>query len=137
MKKIIIVEDDKITQQFYSMFFNKYGYEFLITDNGDKILETLLTEEVGLILMDINLSNSYLNNEKIDGIKLSQIIKSYEQLKNIPLVLVTASSLSNQLKQFLSETNAEEIVTKPILDYSRFLIKINNYLASWQKKIKY
>ncbi len=130
MKKIIIVEDDKITQQFYSMFFNKYGYEFLITDNGDKILETLLTEEVGLILMDINLSNSYLNNEKIDGIKLSQIIKSYEQLKNIPLVLVTASSLSNQLKQFLSETNAEEIVTKPILDYSRFLIKINNYLAS-------
>ncbi|MBP9119264.1 MAG: response regulator [Ignavibacteriales bacterium] len=130
MKKIIIVEDDKITQQFYSMFFNKYGYEFLITDNGDKILETLLTEDVGLILMDINLSNSYLNNEKIDGIKLSQIIKSYEQLKNIPLVLVTASSLSNQLKQFLSETNAEEIVTKPILDYSRFLIKINNYLAS-------
>jgi CheY-like chemotaxis protein len=95
-----------------------------------KILETLLTEDVGLILMDINLSNSYLNNEKIDGIKLSQIIKSYEQLKNIPLVLVTASSLSNQLKQFLSETNAEEIVTKPILDYSRFLIKINNYLAS-------
>lgn len=137
MKKIIIVEDDKITQQFYSMFFNKYGYEFLITDNGDKILETLLTEDVGLILMDINLSNSYLNNEKIDGIRLSQIIKSYEQLKNIPLVLVTASSLSNQLKQFLSETNAEEIVTKPILDYSRFLIKINNYLASWQKKIKY
>jgi len=130
MKKIIIVEDDKITQQFYSMFFNKYGYEFLITDNGDKILETLLTEDVGLILMDINLSNSYLNNEKIDGIKLSQIIKSYEQLKNIPLVLVTASSLSNQLKQFLRETNAEEIVTKPILDYSRFLIKINNYLAS-------
>jgi len=130
MKKIIIVEDDKITQQFYSMFFNKYGYEFLIIDNGDKILETLLTEDVGLILMDINLSNSYLNNEKIDGIKLSQIIKSYEQLKNIPLVLVTASSLSNQLKQFLSETNAEEIVTKPILDYSRFLIKINNYLAS-------
>jgi CheY-like chemotaxis protein len=130
VKKIIIVEDDKITQQFYSMFFNKYGYEFLITDNGDKILETLLTEDVGLILMDINLSNSYLNNEKIDGIRLSQIIKSYEQLKNIPLVLVTASSLSNQLKQFLSETNAEEIVTKPILDYSRFLIKINNYLAS-------
>ena len=130
MKKIIIVEDDKITQQFYSMFFNKYGYEFLITDNGDKILETLLTEDVGLILMDINLSNSYLNNEKIDGIRLSQIIKSYEKLKNIPLVLVTASSLSNQLKQFLSETNAEEIVTKPILDYSRFLIKINNYLAS-------
>lgn len=130
MKKLIIVEDDRITQQFYAMFFNKNGYDTIITDNGDKILETLLTEEVGLILMDINLSNTYLNNEKIDGIKLSQIIKSDEQFKNIPLVLVTASSLSSQLKQFLSDTNAQEIVTKPILDYNRFLNKINNYLAS-------
>lgn len=129
MKKLVIVEDDKITQQFYSMFFNKNGYDTLITDNGDKILETLLTEEVGLILMDINLSNTYLNNEKIDGIKLSQIIKSDEHFKSIPLVLVTASSLSNQVRQFLSDTSAEEIVTKPILDYNRFLNKINNYLA--------
>jgi len=130
MKKLIVVEDDRITQQFYAMFFNKNGYDTVITDNGDKILETLLVEEVGLILMDINLSNTYLNNEKIDGIKLSQIIKSDERFKNIPLVLVTASSLSSQLKQFLCDTNAQEIVTKPILDYNRFLNKINNYLAS-------
>ena len=130
MKKLIVVEDDKITQQFYTMFFDKNGYDTVITDNGDKIFDTLLNEKVGLILMDINLSNSYLNGEKIDGIKLSQIIKSDERTKDIPLVLVTASSLSSQLKHFLSETNAEEIVTKPILDYNRFLIKINNYLAS-------
>ncbi len=130
MKKLIVVEDDKITQQFYTMLFNKNGFDTVITDNGDKIFDTLLNEKVGLILMDINLSNSYLNGEKIDGIKLSQIIKSDERTKDIPLVLVTASSLSSQLKHFLSETNAEEIVTKPILDYNRFLIKINNYLAS-------
>lgn len=130
MKKLIIVEDDKITQQFYTMFFNKYGYDTIVTDNGDKILDALLTEEIGLILMDINLSNSYLNGEKIDGIKLSQIIKSDDRTKDIPLVLVTASSLSSQLKQFLNDTNAEEIVTKPILDYNRFLTKINNYLAT-------
>jgi len=130
VKKLIVVEDDKITQQFYTMLFNKNGFDTVITDNGDKIFDTLLNEKVGLILMDINLSNSYLNGEKIDGIKLSQIIKSDERTKDIPLVLVTASSLSSQLKHFLSETNAEEIVTKPILDYNRFLIKINNYLAS-------
>ncbi len=27
MKKLIVVEDDRITQQFYKMFFNKNGYE--------------------------------------------------------------------------------------------------------------
>jgi len=130
MKKLIVVEDDRITQQFYNIFFNKYGYDTLITDNGDIVLETLINEDIGLILMDINLSNTYLNNEKIDGIKLSQTIKFDERLKNIPLILVTASSLSSQLKYFLSETKAEEIITKPILDYNRFLSKINYYIAS-------
>ena len=128
MKKLIVVEDDRITQQFYNVFFNKNGYDTIITDDGDKVLETLINEDIGLILMDINLNNTYLNNEKIDGIKLSQAIKSDERLKKIPLVLVTASSLSSQLKYFLNESKAEDIITKPILDYNCFLNKINNYL---------
>lgn len=130
MKKIIIVEDDRITQQFYSMFFNKNGFAVTITDNGDKILDTLSREEVGLILMDINLSNTYLNGVKIDGIKLAQTIKSTEEFKKIPVVLVTAYSLSNQIKNLLNESKAEDIITKPILDYNRFLNKINTLIAS-------
>jgi len=80
--------------------------------------------------MDINLSNTYFNGEKIDGIKLSQLIKANTDYNNIPLVLVTASSLSSQIKKFLTDTKAEDIVTKPILDYNRFVNKINYYIAS-------
>lgn len=130
MKKIIVVEDDRITQQFYKIFFNKNGLETVITDDGDIVLKTLINDDIGLILMDINLNNTYLNTEKIDGIQLSQAIKSDKRLKNIPLVLVTASSLSSQLKYFLNESKAEEIITKPILDYKCFLNKINNYITN-------
>jgi CheY-like chemotaxis protein len=130
MKKLIIVEDDRITQQFYTMFFNKNGFDAIITDNGDKIFEALVKGDVDLILMDINLSNTYLNGEKIDGIKLAQLIKADENLKHVPLVLVTAYSLSSQLKQLLNDSKAEDIITKPILDYSRFLNKINTLIAS-------
>ena len=130
MKKLIVVEDDKITQQFYSMFFNKNGFEAVITDNGDKVLETLYLGNIGLILMDINLSNTYLKGEKIDGIQLSYKIKSNEQLKNVPLVLVTAYSLTSQLRQLLNDSKAEDIITKPILDYNRFLNKINTYITN-------
>jgi CheY-like chemotaxis protein len=130
MKKILVIEDDIITQQFYSMFFKKRGFDSIITDNGDKVFESLSKEDIGVILMDINLSNTYFNGEKIDGIKLSQLIKSNPDFINIPLVLVTASSLSSQIKKFLSDTKAEDIVTKPILDYNRFVNKINYYIAS-------
>ncbi len=130
MKRIIVVEDDMITQQFYSMFFNKNGFNVTVTDDGDKILDTLSNEEVGLILMDINLSNTYLNGVKTDGIKLAQIIKSNEEFKNIPVVLVTAYSLSSQVKNLLNETKAVDIISKPILDYNRFLKKINTLIAN-------
>jgi two-component system, cell cycle response regulator DivK len=130
MKKILIIEDDIITQQFYTMFFKKRNIECIITDNGDKIFSALANENIGVILMDINLSNTYFNGEKIDGIKLSQLIKANSDFMNIPLVLVTASSLSSQIKKFLNDTKAEDIVTKPILDYNRFINKINYYIAS-------
>ncbi|MDT3695840.1 MAG: response regulator [Ignavibacterium sp.] len=130
MKRIIIVEDDRITQQFYSMFFNKNGFNVTVTDDGDKILDTLSNEEVGLILMDINLSNTYLNGVKTDGIKLAQIIKSNEEFKNIPVVLVTAYSLSSQTNKLLNETKAADIITKPILDYNKFLNKINTLITN-------
>ncbi|GIK22488.1 MAG: response regulator [Ignavibacteriota bacterium] len=130
MKRIIVVEDDMITQQFYSMFFNKNGFNVTVTDDGDKILDTLFNEDVGLILMDINLSNTYLNGIKTDGIKLAQIIKSNEEFKNIPVVLVTAYSLSSQVKNLLNETKAVDIISKPILDYNRFLKKINTLIAN-------
>lgn len=130
MKKILIIEDDIITQQFYNMFFKKRNIDCIITDNGDKIFNALANEEIGVILMDINLSNTYFNGEKIDGIKLSQLIKANSDYMNIPLVLVTASSLSSQIKKFLNDTKAEDIVTKPILDYNRFINKINYYIAS-------
>lgn len=130
MKKLIVVEDDIITQKFYSIFFNKNGYQTLITDDGDKVFDSLINEDIGLILMDINLSNTYLNGEKIDGIQLSKYIKTNKKFLNVPLVLVTAYSLSNQIKQLLFDSKAEDIITKPILDYNLFLNKINSLIAS-------
>jgi len=130
VKKLIVVEDDKITQHFYSIFFTKNGYQTIITDNGDNVFNALVNEDIGLILMDINLSNTYLNGEKIDGIQLSKYIKTNKKFLNVPLVLVTAYSLSNQIKQLLFDSKAEDIITKPILDYNLFLNKINSLIAS-------
>jgi len=130
VKKLIVVEDDIITQKFYSIFFNKNGYQTLITDDGDEVFNSLINEDIGLILMDINLSNTYLNGEKIDGIQLSKYIKTNKKFLNVPLVLVTAYSLSNQIKQLLFDSKAEDIITKPILDYNLFLNKINSLIAS-------
>ncbi len=50
-------------------------------------------ESISLIIMDINLKNTYLNNEKVDGVILSRIVKENPVYSKVPVLLVTAYSL--------------------------------------------
>ncbi len=129
MKKLIIVEDDTLTQQLYLVYFRKSGIEPVITDNGEELFSILNTEKVGLILMDINLTNTYFRGEKMDGIKLSRLIKGNSETNNIPIIIATGFS-SNHDVALIRETQAEEIITKPILNFKAFVNKINQYLIN-------
>jgi CheY-like chemotaxis protein len=127
-KNILIIEDDKFSHYYYSRIFSKAGYNSIIKENIKEILEILSTQKVDLIIMDINLKNTYLDGAKIDGLKLSRKIKQMEVSKNIPVMLVTASNLENHGQEFLDESLAEDLLIKPILDYKVLLSKVGRYL---------
>jgi CheY-like chemotaxis protein len=127
-KNILIIEDDKFSHYYYSRIFSKAGYNLIIKENIKEILEILSTQKVDLIIMDINLKNTYLDGAKIDGLKLSRKIKQMEVSKNIPVMLVTASNLENHGQEFLDESLAEDLLIKPILDYKVLLSKVGRYL---------
>ncbi len=129
MKKLIIVEDDTLTQQLYLVYFRKSGIEPLITDNGEELFSILNKEKVGVILMDINLTNTYFRGEKMDGIKLSRLIKGNSRTHHIPIIIATGFS-SNLDGSLVRETQAEEIIAKPILNFKAFVNKINQYLIN-------
>ncbi len=82
--------------------------------DGQEALDLLRKAEQfpDLILLDINLP-------KIDGIELLKIIKQDEQLKNIPVIILTTSS--NE-KDILNAHNnfATSFITKP-LEPNKFL----------------
>ena len=65
---ILIMEDDAFTQQFYELLFRRAGFNSIITDEGDRFMETLENQEVSIIILDLNLKNTFLNNERVDGI---------------------------------------------------------------------
>jgi two-component system, cell cycle response regulator DivK len=127
-KKIVIVEDDPFSQDFYKFIFTKAGYEPAIIEDGDLLLATLYNGGISLVIMDINLKNTYLKGEKSDGMKLSRIIKQDKQIAKTPILLITAYTASNIGKNFFEESLAEDFVTKPILDFNLLINKVNKLI---------
>jgi CheY-like chemotaxis protein len=130
MKKLLIVEDDTLTQQLYMVYFKKSGIIPYITDNGEELFTILSKENIGLILMDINLTNTYFKGEKMDGIKLSRLIKSNSDTKNIPIIIATGFSAFNHNDSIVKQTQAEDLIVKPITNFNAFVNKVNQYLIN-------
>uniref|UniRef100_A0A832DJX6 Response regulator n=1 Tax=Ignavibacterium album TaxID=591197 RepID=A0A832DJX6_9BACT len=128
MKKLLIVEDDTLTQQLYMVYFKKSGIDPYITDNGEELFTILHRENIGLILMDINLTNTYFRGEKMDGIKLSRLIKSNSDTKNIPIIIATGFSAFNHDDSLVKQTQADDLIIKPITNFNAFVKKVNQYL---------
>ncbi len=121
---ILIMEDDPFTQQFYSYLFRRTSYEITVTDSGDDFLTILEERPVSLIILDINLKNTYLNDEKVDGVMLSQLVKNNPKYESIPVLLVTAYQNKMNGRDLLTESHADDYILKPITDFNDLLLKI-------------
>ncbi len=127
-KKIIVVEDDGFSQEFYKYVLKREGYIPIILEDGDLLFDTLEKESIELIIMDINLKNTYFKGEKVDGVFLSKFIKENEKYSVIPVLLVTAFSLNTDGPKFFVDSLADDYITKPILDYNDLLEKIKSLI---------
>jgi two-component system, cell cycle response regulator DivK len=130
VKTVIIVEDDPFSQEFYKYLLKREKYVPLVVEDGNILLEKLKGETISLIIMDINLKNSYLNGEKVDGVVLSKMIKENPEFAKIPILLVTAYSLNADGPAFFKDSLAEDYIAKPIMDYNFLLEKINKLIKN-------
>lgn len=129
VKKILIIEDDIFLQDLYRIFFKKLGAEIILTEDSDDILRIISEGEIGLIIMDINLRNTNLNSQRIDGIKFSRYIKEHFSSLNIPIMLVTAYPIESFGNNLLEDSLADDYLLKPITDYNQLIEKINNLVS--------
>ncbi len=126
--KILIIEDDNILQEFYRILFRKLGMDIIILEDGEEIISAIKNEKISLIIMDINLRNTYLNSEKYDGIKLSRYIKENFNNLFLPIILVTAYSPNYCGDNLLRESLADDIILKPIVSFEKLIQKVNRLI---------
>lgn len=105
MTKIMIVEDEIGLVTLLKYNLEKKGYETAIVMDGKDVLEQALLEKPDLILLDWMLPN-------IQGIDLCREIRKTYELRNTPLIMLTARSDEADKVRGLSY-GADDYITKP------------------------
>ncbi|MBW1730520.1 MAG: response regulator [Deltaproteobacteria bacterium] len=84
-KRILIIDDDPDVVVFLSTLLQDHGYETLEAADGLQGLEITKSEHPDLILMDLMMPQK-------SGISLLSELKQDEELKKIPVIMVTGVS---------------------------------------------
>ena len=120
MAKILLVEDNEMNRDMLSRRLIKRGFEVAIAVDGQQGLDMAGSESPDLILLDMSLP-------VMDGWDVARNLKSDNELKNIPVIALTAHAMSGDREKAL-EAGCDEYDTKPV-EFKRLLEKINEQLG--------
>ena len=130
-KKILIVEDDPINVKFMHVVLTRKGkYQVIVSEDVPEILALAESGDIAAIIMDISLSRSTYEGQKVDGIFITRMLKANPLTKGIPVILATAHAMTGDRERFLAETGAEHYLSKPIHDPDHFLGEVRKVLPA-------
>ncbi|PAX60162.1 response regulator [Brunnivagina elsteri] len=125
MKTVLIVEDDLINARVFSKILTKRGgLDVKHTENVEEVMRIASCGEADIILMDVSLSRSVYQGKSVDGIKITQMLKSDPQTSSLPIILVTAHAMEGDRESFLKQSGADDYISKPVVDHQQFVDQI-------------
>ena len=102
---VLVIEDEPDIRELIEFNLKKYDYNVLLANNGEKGLKDARSYEPDLILLDLMLPG-------IQGIDLCRVIKSDENIKSIPIIILSALGQEEAIVLGL-EAGADDYVSKP------------------------
>ena len=106
MKKILIVEDERILAVSLKMDLEDAGYsEILMVTNCEDACQAVENAQPGLVLMDIS-----IQGEK-NGIETAERISA---ISNVPVVYLTGETDTETRRKAESTSNCRGYLTKPV-----------------------
>jgi two-component system alkaline phosphatase synthesis response regulator PhoP len=107
MAKILIIDDDTQTTKLLEGIVALSGHKAVSVNNSMSAVEVAHSTLPDVILLDIMMPG-------INGIELCKIFHSTSELKNIPIIIVSAlNDVGSQKDAF--NAGARDFLTKPVL----------------------
>lgn len=119
---ILIVDDSEMIRNRIRGVLQKEKDLTLVlfeAENGIKGYKELLKQKIDLVICDLIMP-------QIDGLKLMELAKNHPELKNIPIIMLTAEG-EQQKKNRALEKGASDYLTKPF-DDAELLARVRMHL---------
>lgn len=109
MARILIVDDDDMNLKMAEFILKKdmKDIEVLLADSGMKAIDILQREKVDLVLLDFQMP-------VMNGLKTLEIIRKREDMKDIAVIFLTASSDRDTVMQ-AGMMGVQDYIKKPFM----------------------
>lgn len=119
--KVLIIEDDPPYRKIYKRKFEVSGYIADVAENGEEGLEKMRSFKPDIVFVDLMMP-------KMDGFQVLDNAKADPELKNIPIVVLTNLSTSDDANKVL-EKGAVAILVKSDTEPNAIIAKAGEVLA--------
>jgi DNA-binding response OmpR family regulator len=117
--KILYAEDDIMMQKVVVQALVRLGYEITTVDDGQEAMETIVSEEFDLIILDLFMP-------KMSGFEVVEELR--EKLHNTTPVLILSRSHLDETIQKAYTAGANDYIVKPFRP-EELVVKITRLLA--------
>ena len=118
--KILVVDDEPLNRELIRNFLADSGHQVIEAENGEQALSLCLRTQPDVVLMDIRMP-------VMNGRETLALIRSHEEIRHIPLIAVTASSLLNS--QLELKSLFDGFADKPI-SRSKLFIELSKFISA-------
>lgn len=106
LKRVVCIEDEPEMIDLVSLILGRKGFTVIGANGGIEGLEVVRKEKPDLILLDLMMPD-------MDGWEVYQQIKADDDLRGIPVVVVTAKAQSIDKVLGLHIAKVDDYITKP------------------------
>ena len=119
--RVLVADDEPRLRELVRDLLERDGYDVLEAADGEEAVNAVKNHpDIAVVILDVMMP-------KINGYKISRLLKFDNKYKNIPILMITARSQAED-KLIGEETGADEYITKPF-DLDNVLKTVEKYLG--------
>lgn len=118
---ILIVDDEKFNIELAAVYLKEEDYKISFATNAKSAIESVLKNEISLILLDINMPGT-------DGFEVCRMLKEDPKTKDIPIIFLTAQTDIEYISRAF-EVGGVDYITKPF-NGAELKIRVRTHLQN-------